>query len=84
MNDSGLVLSLFGICVTGFFVLAGWMWWMIGQIAKRATYEWIQKNVDVKLDQIKEALMGSMDKEGLISRVRRIDENCVEHRKQVK
>ena len=60
------------------------MWWMIGQIAKRATYEWIQKNVDVKLDQIKEALMGSMDKEGLISRVRRIDENCVEHRKQVK
>ena len=84
MNDSGLVLSLFGICVTGFFVLTGWMWWMVGQIAKKASYEWIKLNMESKLDDIKGALMGTMDKEGLISRVRRIDENCVIHRKENK
>jgi hypothetical protein len=83
MNDSSFVLSLFGICVTGFLFLAGWMFWMVQQVAKKASYEWIKLNLEAKLDDIKGALMGTMEKEGLISRVRRIDENCVLHRKEM-
>ena len=66
----------FGICVTGFLFLTGW----IIQISLRISMvnEIKQKvgEIDTKMDSIHLSLVGNMDKEGLISRVNRIDKEC--------
>ena len=82
-----------GTSITGFLFLCGWMWWMLQQINKRVTYDWIQnqfktdmqkemKDVTDVLKEIRDALLGDMKSEGLISRVRRMDENCLRHHKE--
>lgn len=53
----------------GFVFLAGWCWYL------SAKYQ-VAANVSAKVDEIHLALMGTMDKEGLISKVRRMDDNC--------
>lgn len=58
-----------GICATGFFFLAGWCWYLHGKYAAI----WATSD---KVDEIHKALLGDMYKEGLISKTRRLEENC--------
>lgn len=59
----------FGICATGFFFLAGWSWYLNAKIG--AVIHTAQK-----VDEIHIALLGDMRHEGLISRTRRMEEQC--------
>jgi len=62
MDSFNFTWGVFGACMTGFFFLVGW----IKSIeSKTANIEIIQK--DVK--EIKEALLGTMDKKGVITKV---------------
>lgn len=87
----GLIKWLAGICVTGFLFLAGWMWHLNTKMAQKVSYEWIEKTfkaemkAEIKtvtnvLEQIRDALLGDMKSEGLISRVRRNEERCSFHK----
>ena len=69
-----------GICVSGFFFLAGWMWWLVGKLHDKVSYEWLenqfQKNLNVKMDtmnitlvDIKNALVGTFESKGVITKV---------------
>ena len=82
-----------GISVVGFMTLAGWMWWLVGQMAKKVSYEWLESQFkqDVNrqiseqtklLSEIRDALVGDMEQEGLISKIRRIEERCQFHGKE--
>jgi hypothetical protein len=75
-----------GACVTGFLFLAGWMWWIVGQLHQRVPFSWledkfekkIQKDMDevVKvLGEIKDALVGDMHTPGLVSKVHDIEKD---------
>ena len=59
----------FGICVTGFLFLTGWI---ITIQAKVSVVEDMKK----KVDEVHYCLVGNMEKEGLISKVNRIDKEC--------
>jgi len=66
--DSQLVW-FFGVCVTGFLFLTGWI---INIQSKVSVVEDMKK----KVDEVHFYLIGSMEKEGLISKVNRIDREC--------
>jgi hypothetical protein len=81
-----------GVCVSGFFVLAGWMWWLVGKVNDKATYEWIQDNLQASMDkkmdsmqdtlnQIKNAIVGDFTQRGLISKQDDIERDIEEVRK---
>jgi hypothetical protein len=59
----------FGTCVTGFLFLTGWI---INLQTKVSVVEDMKK----KVDEVHFCLIGNMDKEGLISKVSRIDREC--------
>lgn len=50
----------FGLCTTGFFFLAGCIWWMARQLPEA-------KSIAKDLHDIKTSLLGTMDKPGIIS-----------------
>lgn len=62
----------FGICVTGFLFLAGWV---LSLSLKLGTVLDTAK----KVSEIHLALLGDMANEGLISRARRLEDNCRLH-----
>jgi hypothetical protein len=75
-----------GICTTGFFVLAGWMWYLVGQLHQRVTYsdlkgefiKEIEKDIEkivVSLKRIESALIGDMEKPGLMTKVRDMEKH---------
>jgi len=69
MEPVGLILWIAGLCVTGFLFLAGWCWNL------HEKYNAIA-NTAQKVNEIHMALLGDMKTEGIISRVRRHEENC--------
>ena len=62
----------FGFCVTGFLFLAGWT---LSLSLKFGTVLETAK----KVSEIHLALLGDMANEGLISRARRLEDNCRLH-----
>lgn len=86
-----LIQWTIGICATGFLFLAGWILYLVQRIKDRPTFEWLEKQfkVEIKTDignlssvlnEIRDALLGDMEREGLISRTRRMQERCVLHK----
>ena len=76
-----ILICWIGMSVLGFLALAGWMWWLIGEMAHKVSYESLNKNVDKiqgTLNQIKDALVGNLDNGniGLIARTTKIEEYC--------
>jgi len=115
------ILFGFSLCVTGFFTLVGWCWWLNWQMGKRVTYEWIENhfmkecekrhkrdkedfvsmveqvmerleekhendkaNFDSKMLQltsgvkeIRDALVGTVDKKGLITKIHEHDDRLI-------
>jgi hypothetical protein len=67
--DANIFQWGFGICATGFFFLAGWNLHLNTKVS--AVLETAQK-----VDEIHIALLGDMKNEGLISRQRRLEEQC--------
>lgn len=67
--DSNAFLWLAGTSITGFLFLAGWCW---NLHEKYAAISGTAK----KVDEIHIALLGTMDKEGQISKLRRLEEKC--------
>lgn len=69
MEPSGLMWAMFVSSVTGFLFLAGWCWNLhekYSAIVGTAT----------KVAEMHAMLMGNLEKEGLISHIRRSDERC--------
>lgn len=65
-----------GLCATGFFLLCGWMWWLVGKIKiKESLVEKIEE-ISTTLKSIDMALKGDYDKKGVITRVFEIEERC--------
>ena len=77
--DSTLVIRVLlwglGLCATGFLFLAGWMFWLVGQLHQRVTYKDLKEEFvkDVEkdmgqvvktLDEIKIGLFGDLRKPG--------------------
>jgi hypothetical protein len=69
MNSLTLILWVAGASVSGFLFLAGWCWNL------HEKYNAIE-STSRKVDDIHQALLGDIKTEGLISRTRRIEENC--------
>lgn len=82
----------FGLCFTGFVFLAGWMWWLVGQIHKRVTYEWMEtkferdirkeiSDISLSIRDIRNALLGDLatNTKGLLHRVDNIEDTCERH-----
>ena len=80
----------FGFCITGFLFLAGWMWWMVGKLHDKVSYDWIKNNfqedmnkkidvMNMTLIQIREALIGSYEKKGVITRLADMERKCDEN-----
>lgn len=68
-----------GICVTGFLFLAGWMWWIVGKLHDKVSFDWIEQKFEAginrKMDamsdtltEIKNALVGDFQRKGLIAK----------------
>lgn len=57
-----LMMWGFGICATGFFFLVTCIWWIARQLPSA-------KKIADDIHEIKEALMGTMDKPGFIARL---------------
>lgn len=77
------IFWLAGMCVTGFLFLAAWCWIMRDEISKRVTHEALEKRlqrIEEPITEIRNALLGDMNTEGLISKERRRDERCIVHR----
>jgi hypothetical protein len=68
MNDAIFQWG-FGICATGFFFLAGWIQYLNTKVS--AVLQTAQK-----VDEIHVALLGDMRNEGIMSRTRRLEEQC--------
>ena len=70
-------------CTGGFLFLAGWMFWLVGELSRKVSYEWIEKQLKAELNgtltEIRDAMLGTMQQEGLISRMRRIEDRCALH-----
>ena len=66
----------FGLCSTGFFLLAGWMWWLVGKIKIKDDMVKKMDEISVTLKSIEIALKGDYDKKGVITRVFEIEKNC--------
>ena len=62
-------LGLASACGGGFLFLLGWCWWL--NIKVSAVLATVQK-----VDDIHMAILGDMKTEGLISRTRRLEEQC--------
>lgn len=96
MNESTVLSFLrwgFGICVTGFLFLAGWMWWIVGKLHDKVSFDWIENqfqkglntkidNINVTLTEIKNALVGDFNRKGLITKVDDIEKNCIAHKEK--
>jgi hypothetical protein len=73
MDYSSMILWVAGTSVTGFLVLSGWCYNLNGKLsAVIATSK--------KVDEIHEALLGTMDKEGWISKARKQQDMCILHK----
>lgn len=79
----GLIKWAFGLCVTGFLFLAGWMFTISRNQKDRPTFKETKemiadmvKPIREKVDDMHHALMGDMKEEGALSKIRRIEENC--------
>lgn len=66
--NTNLIYKAFGVCVTGFFVLAGWMWYMIGRINEHQNLSTEMKELKEVLKEIRDAFIGDFDKKGLITK----------------
>ena len=71
-----IMLWGFGICATGFFLLAGWMWWLVGRIRIRDGLMDMVLEIKNSLKTIEGTLVGNFDKKGLITKVYELDERC--------
>jgi len=76
--DNSLILWVAGTSVGGFLFLAGWCWSLREQVSRRVTYESLDKKFEA-INEIRDALLGDMKNEGLISRVRRQQDKCIMH-----
>jgi len=83
---SKLVYWGLGTCVTGFLFLVGWTIKIQIDLANRVTYKWIEekfekdlreemKIISTVLTEIKDAVVGDMDKPGIISRLRDVEKD---------
>lgn len=66
----------FGLCATGFFLLAGWMWWLVGKVRIKESMVEKMSEISGTLKSIESALVGDFDKKGLITRVNEIEKTC--------
>jgi hypothetical protein len=91
MEAAALILWVGGISFTGFCFLAGWMWYLNTEMGKRVKYEWLEQVFKMEIqqsldkvgqtaDRIEEALLGTLNKEGIITRLKNIEKNCELHR----
>jgi hypothetical protein len=74
---------LAALCVTGFLFLVGWNSLMRDEISKRVTFDNLEKRLvrlEEPLNEIRDALLGDMETEGLISKERRREEHCIIHK----
>ena len=81
--SEGAFLWVIGTSIMGFLFLAGWCWVMRDEISKRVTFDNLEKRLvrlEEPLQEIRDALLGDMETEGLISKERRRDEHCVIHK----
>ena len=65
-----------GVCVTGFFFLCGCIWWVSRQLPDA-------KKIAKDLGAIKDALLGTMDKQGFISKLYSIESDVEELKEKV-
>lgn len=90
MESSHIILWIGGISVTGFLFLAGWMWYLNTEMGKRVRYEWLETTfkkeikedigrVGSSVDRIEKALLGTLESEGIVTRVVNIEKNCRLH-----
>lgn len=86
---SKLVYWGLGSCVTGFLFLCGWIIKIQIEMAQKVTYKWIEEKfekdmkaemqtISTVLVEIKNAVVGDMDKPGIISRLRDVEREVVE------
>jgi hypothetical protein len=67
--DNSLILWVAGTSVGGFLFLAGWCWNL------HEKYNAIAATAQ-KVNEIHAALIGDMEREGLLSKTRRMEEQC--------
>lgn len=81
---SKMVFWGLGTCVTGFLFLMGWIIKLQIEVTNRVSFKWIEekfekdlreemKTVTMVLTEIKDAVVGNMDKPGIISRLRDVE-----------
>lgn len=63
------VIWLAGVSITGFLFLMGWLMSIQAKVS-------VVEDMKKKVDEVHFCLIGNMDKEGLISKVSRIDREC--------
>lgn len=85
MNEiSKLVYWGLGACVTGFLFLCGWLIKIQMQLSEKVSYKWIEEkferdikeqmtSITVVLTEIKNAVVGSLDKPGIINRLHDVE-----------
>lgn len=59
----------FGSCITGFLFLAGWLWTIMQTVSEYKSHKITMEEVNEKLDNILNALVGTLDKRGLIPKI---------------
>ena len=86
---SKLVYWGLGACVTGFLFLCGWLIKLQIQMSEKVSYKWIEEKFerDIKeqmssittvLTEIKNAVVGSLDKPGIINRLHDVERDVKE------
>jgi len=84
----------FGLCSTGFFVLAGWLWWMVGKMSQKVSHQWLEEKFekDIKedmdkvvrvLSEIKDALIGDFQHKGAITRLHDVEKDVASIKEKV-
>lgn len=63
-----ILLWGFGICATGFFLLAGWMWWIVQKLNGAVALQKNIENISQSIKKIEDALLGDYQHKGIISR----------------
>ena len=92
MEAAPLILWIGGISFTGFCFLAGWMWYLNTEMGKRVRYQWLEEVFKIEIQQdiksvgdtakrIESALLGTLESEGIVTRIHNIEKNCVLHKR---
>ena len=56
------IWSMFGACVTGFLFLAGWCWFLYGQVKDRVSYKWFESNFMTKCKEDRKEISDKLEK----------------------